>query len=460
MRQSAFRLALALVVTSACTTREVSTVLPAPEAQATSVVEATRQNLDLLFVIDDSGSMKEEQESLRQRFGSFIEAVSNVEGGRPNLHVGIVSTNVGGPVGSDGQCAGPGDSGYLIAAPRVRTDCDGPDGSFFVDVEAGDGTRQTNFQGTLEDAFGCVAELGTKGCGFEQPLEAVTRALDNPLNADFVRPDSLLAIVVITDEDDCSMQDDSMMVGGAACTDYFDPVSCPLGSASSFRCFEFGVECDPDAPRELGIKASCKPRQDSPFLTEVTSHAASLRAVKAPERILVAGISGTLADPEVRAGAAPDESAAPALAPSCESAFGEAMPPIRLATFLGEFENSTLQSICESDLAPALAGVAKRIGALLGDPCVIGEVDLDPSTEALELDCTVSDIVFDGTSDVESVVPSCDAAGAGVPCWYAERDRASCADSATGIAIRVRRDGELDAGSHRTVARCSERVPI
>jgi len=462
---------LALATASACNAREVSTVVPAPEAQTASVVEATRQNLDLLFVVDDSLSMQGEQESLRLRFGSFIEAVSNVEGGRPNLHVGIVSTNVGGPVGSDFLCAGTGDSGLFISEPRVRTDCNGPDGSFFIDVEGADGGRETNFQGTLEEAFGCVAEIGIGGCGYEQPLEAVTRALANPANADFVRPDSLLAIVFITDEDDCSLHDDSMMVDGSACADYFDPVACPLGRSTSFRCFEFGVECDPDDPRQPGTKENCHPRQDSPFLTDVAGHAAALRAIKDPERILVAAISGTLADPVVRVGTASDRSSIPDLAPSCASAFGEAMPPIRLAAFLQEFDNGTLQSICEEnlpdgpvplsepDLAAALAGIAKRIGALLGDPCVVGEVDLDPSTAALELDCTVSDITFDGTREIESVVPSCDAAGSTLPCWYAERDRDTCSESATGIAIRVRRGEGSTASGQRTVARCSERLP-
>ena len=87
-----------------------------------------------------------------------------------------------------------------------------------------------------------VSRLGTEGCGFEQQLESMLKALtpsDSSIrfemntagqgdraNAGFVRPDSLLAIIVVTDEDDGSTIDPQL---------YADPgTSAYLMSASIF----------------------------------------------------------------------------------------------------------------------------------------------------------------------------------------------------------------------------------
>ena len=48
--------------------------------------------------------------------------------------------------------------------------------------------------------------------GFEQPLEAMYRALLDPekLNQGFLREDAFLAVIIISDEDDCSTEDNRM----------------------------------------------------------------------------------------------------------------------------------------------------------------------------------------------------------------------------------------------------------
>jgi hypothetical protein len=63
-------------------------------------------------------------------------------------------------------------------------------------------------QADLDETFACVAEVGTKGSGNEQTMEAMGNAISPGLNADgacndgFVRDDALLVIVIITDEED------------------------------------------------------------------------------------------------------------------------------------------------------------------------------------------------------------------------------------------------------------------
>jgi len=58
-------------------------------------------------------------------------------------------------------------------------------------------------------AFGCLGMLGDSGCGIEGTLEAARRALsaDDSLSANrgFLRSDSVLSVVFLTDEDDCSV---------------------------------------------------------------------------------------------------------------------------------------------------------------------------------------------------------------------------------------------------------------
>jgi hypothetical protein len=53
----------------------------------------------------------------------------------------------------------------------------------------------------------CLAMQGTSGCGWMQPLQSAATALTQESQLDFVRDNAVLAVVVSTNEDDCSLQD-------------------------------------------------------------------------------------------------------------------------------------------------------------------------------------------------------------------------------------------------------------
>jgi hypothetical protein len=53
----------------------------------------------------------------------------------------------------------------------------------------------------------CLSVQGTGGCGFEQQLAAAVQALARDDQSDFVRAEALLAVLVVSDEEDCSMED-------------------------------------------------------------------------------------------------------------------------------------------------------------------------------------------------------------------------------------------------------------
>ncbi|MBK8236567.1 MAG: hypothetical protein IPK74_13510 [Deltaproteobacteria bacterium] len=61
-------------------------------------------------------------------------------------------------------------------------------------------------------ALACMLPQGINGCGYESPLEAMLQALEpgaawNSGDRPFVRDNAKLAIVIVTDESDCSVQD-------------------------------------------------------------------------------------------------------------------------------------------------------------------------------------------------------------------------------------------------------------
>ena len=81
------------------------------------------------------------------------------------------------------------------------------------------GSANFNQRSTSLDEFvhhvECVGRAGIFGCGFEQQLEAAYTALTTQSgpgmpNEGFLREDSLLAIILVTDEDDCSTNDVEM----------------------------------------------------------------------------------------------------------------------------------------------------------------------------------------------------------------------------------------------------------
>lgn len=240
-------LALATIMVSACLERELQPIDPCVVTVATRHVFVPGvDKVDLLFMVDNSNSMAGEQTSLRAQFPHLMRMLTTGERmpGDPNpfsaiqdLHVGVVSSDMGIPGVELGAChADGGDDGRLQHTAH-SADCAATYPSFLSFSDA-DGSDPIAFA----DAVSCIAELGTGGCGFEEQLEAPLKALwpsvytnalgnvvqPNPItflattpagqrgrgdrdNLGFLRNDaatglSLIAIVVVTDEEDCSVK--------------------------------------------------------------------------------------------------------------------------------------------------------------------------------------------------------------------------------------------------------------
>lgn len=413
---------------------------PAPEDNdplilrtAVDMLSVPYQDIDILFVVDNSGSMGDEYDALANWAEEYLFGVLELESGQlPNLHIGVISTDLGANDGLAG-CAGNGDDGILQSEPQF-VGCTGPTDSFISDVALPDGTRDRNYTGELGETFACIAMLGNLGCGFEQPLAAAVRGLTHPDNSGFLRPNALLAVVFVTDEDDCSA-DRSM----------FDPsqndINSELGPVSSFRCFEHGVTCDQSDPRTPGARTGCY-ASSSVYMEDVGTYADELKALKPhPSMVMVAGIIG---DPEPVSVRLDSFSNNPQLEPSCSGTVngGEALPAIRLSGFLRDFPGRYQEvSICEDQLAGPLQAIASFVGNVAKrSPCLRGDIaDNDAASPGIQPECQVREVIGAGTDEhIETMLREC---GAGetpdAECYVIEADPQECSDTATQLVVRV-----------------------
>lgn len=141
-----------------------------------SFSQADRARADILFVVDDSGSMDEEQTTLAREFDNFMKFAVEQQ---IDYHIGVVTTSIG-----SGYPAGrllPEGSANRIVSPLMPD----PMGIFRANVR-----------------------VGTDGNPDETGLEAAYLALSDPNingpNAGFLRPDAYLSIIIVSDEEDSS----------------------------------------------------------------------------------------------------------------------------------------------------------------------------------------------------------------------------------------------------------------
>ena len=172
-------------------------------------VDFSCTKIDFLFVIDDSGSMGDEQERLIDGFPGFLASVESAIA-QYDYHMMVVTTGYRPPVGENYSCD------ETIGAGRIATGDGTECGMFEAEVEGEPTKRYADAETTDEDAltdlFSCVADVGVKGSGAELPVWAMAQALTahtkpGGCNAGFLRDDAILVVTIITDEEDDAMSD-------------------------------------------------------------------------------------------------------------------------------------------------------------------------------------------------------------------------------------------------------------
>ena len=412
-----------------------SSVVVGDLQEITTLRAVPNRDLDVLFVVDNSPSMAEQQASLAANFTRMIDVLEQLDGGIPNLHIGVVTSDMGtsstqGPPGpaigtiGQGGCANAGNDGGLQHRSTALT------GNYILDVALPDGSRQRNYTGALRDVFGDIALVGAGGCGFEQHLASMRRALVNPTNAGFLRPNANLAVVIIADEDDCS----------AFAPGLFSTDTANFGPLASFRCSRFGLRCDPDDMNTPGPKHDCVPRVASPLVEEVQPFVDALLAAKPdPRYVMVSAIIGdpTPVDFEIQNLNGMNELA---LAASCTfngpTGPETAAPGVRLAAFLDAFPGrSQLTSICNADLSGALSQIGTSAKKLVGDPCLEGALADASPDPGLQPACEVLDIR--DSDPTPTALPAC---GSGASdCYEIAPDPVACPASPENLRVRFHR---------------------
>ena len=169
------------------------------------------EKVDILFVIDDSGSMLDNQDKLTAAFPGMAQTIDDTLVSQQGIdyRIGVISSNITDETMCLLNLCGPGYLGRLQHT-EARVSCsDVPSGKW---IEGSEGATAVGEQ------FTCIASLdqaqdfnGLPEGGSEAPLEATRMALidrvndQEKYNLGFLRPDALLVLVLVTDEDDQSV---------------------------------------------------------------------------------------------------------------------------------------------------------------------------------------------------------------------------------------------------------------
>ncbi len=403
-------------------------------------------DIDILFVIDNSQSTRDKQTVFARNYLNFVAALDRFPTGRPNLHLGVVTSTVDIGEQGSGSCHPVSDQNGLLqnASRDPSYTCAPPTADrFLVDTATSGGGRMVNYSGALDQALSCMSHAGDNGCGFEAPLEAIKRALDHSHreNDGFVRSGAFLAVVILTDEDDCS-----------AAPSLFAQPSRQVGG-DDFRCAQTGYLCDtPILPNAPGSYTQCRVRHGG-FLNDPSSYAQFLSTIKDPSRIAVAVIAG---DPSANIRTGPltmpfhqDMALLPACMATIDGNLAIGRPALRLAEFLGNFgDRGLFRTVCQADYSQVVADIGTLLATAIS-PCLEGELDTadgDPANPGLQPDCSVSELRDPDTdAQIETQIPRCamiaddqpDLAGRR-PCWWVAPNPVACSTE-TQLELHVER---------------------
>ena len=306
-----------VALATGCLDRNLCTTACEPKTNnefVDQIVQTAVDKIDLLFMVDNSASMADKQDILRDAVPVLVSRLISpicvnamgaptgkssvngacADGGSPeftpiaDIHIGIVSSSLGshgGQICSGAKGPHDNDNGHLVGSVRTDTFALSKtwDNSGFLAWDP-TGTRNTppgtgpngaaDLQKTFQDM---IAAAGEDGCGFEAQLESWYRFLIDPeppasvtqansltvrssalkLDANgklvldasgkptctgcdeallaqrkaFLRPDSLVAIVMLSDENDCSIRDDGVGWFVSTTTSSNGPVYMPRATS-------------------------------------------------------------------------------------------------------------------------------------------------------------------------------------------------------------------------------------
>jgi hypothetical protein len=150
------------------------------------------RKVDVLWVIDNSGSMATSQQKLASNFKAFIRRFT---GGNTDFRMAVTTTDAY-LVPYYNDTTDPTQPRYSLARLRPGKDLSN-NLHYTMDPSTPD----------LENVFLTAIQQGISGAGDERAFSSFEQALSSPLNTGFHRPGAFLSVIIVSDEDDFSHND-------------------------------------------------------------------------------------------------------------------------------------------------------------------------------------------------------------------------------------------------------------
>jgi hypothetical protein len=434
------------------------------------------KDVDILFVVDNSGSMGQEQGKLAVAVRDFVEELEGADIDA-NYRIGITTTDNSNPW--CGATTTPEAGNLVLSSCRGRADsfwfsntqgdlgdfdiactdhCDlepeqldalmvptttylDPDLKVRPWVESINGVTNLPEGVSASDALACFVPQGIDGCGFESHLESMYKALQRSkasteASHGFVRDDAILAIIIVTDEADCSYDTayDTIFDSDGDKLFWSDP---DAEYPTSAVCWNAGVECSgsPDSYDEChavnkNLAGEVVGEGPESMLRPVARYAELVQAIEDHKQqlrphleVIVSVIGGVPADyitgdlADLYADAEdPTYQNDFGIGPGCESVYVHphtmdnitqtAVPPVRLREFAEAFGRDNSVSVCGDDYSGAFKAVLDAIRVQIRPACFKSCVeDTQPDEPGLQPECIVEQQLHHGDT---TMVPRCD----------------------------------------------------
>jgi hypothetical protein len=400
------------------------------------------KSVDILFVIDNTATMAGAQVKLNEAIGELFTRLDDADA---NYRIAFTTTDNGNPWCPSGATT-PESGNLVLSSCTTRIDdfsfnndeidardlaCNEQCSLLASDLEIAPTTTDysteaiprrwlervegiSNLPAATDpvEAFRCFAPQGINGCGFESQLESMYLALIRAQDAaevgsyGFLRADSVLAVVFLTDEVDCSYNQSFAEIFEQDGNKVFweDPAAAFPTSAV---CWNAGVDCTGDPSGYDGCEPANKDVNGAPVgdpsavLQPISRYVGLLDGIEQEKKELnfgnevvltvLAGVEGGGESWSVNYAEASDSGyqLTYGIGPGCTSADGEtAVPPVRLRAFAEAIDPLGLYSICDADYTAAIADLGERITAQLPPACFTKcAADTDLSTPQLEPSC-------------------------------------------------------------------------
>jgi hypothetical protein len=377
---------------------------------ATAMYPGTMGAVDVLFVVDNSGTMGPGQVALGQAMDSLVARLDN-EG--LDYRIAVTTTDVGNPwCGTTSPEAG----NFIASSCRSRVAEFVFNGAMVIDVsdeacldvcphdaialeptptdldptplprpwiERINGVTNLPVGVTPAEALRCFVPQGIAGCGFESPLESTRRALLRAASADqneygFLRSGADLLVVLVSDEIDCSYDNDweTVFLPDGNRVFWSDPTA---PAPTSAVCWNAGVACtggpgmyDECHAENYDVDGNATVPANAVLydLARYTDQLAAIDAANGPARVRVAVLAGVPLDYSDGGDLVYADAIDPAfqdnfgIGPGCETADISALPPERMREVAEAFADAgerNVYSLCSPGLCEAFERIVDDV---------------------------------------------------------------------------------------------------